>query len=301
MALKKLGDLVKIAADRGTRRLVVAVAQDDDVLRAVKSATDAGLIIPILVGDRESILKASKIAEFELKDIEIVHEPDKQLACSKAVKKVSEGHADILMKGLVSTGMFVKAILNKDAGLLQGTLLSHVAFFESPYYHKVFCVTDAALNIAPDMNEKAGIIQNAVGLYHSLGIKMPKVAVLAAVETINPKMEATVHAAMLAAMQKRNQLEGCIVDGPLALDNAISLEAARHKGIASEVAGDADILVTPDLNSGNILYKSLIFLGGAVTAAMVIGATIPVVLTSRADSDKSKFLSIALAAATKRD
>ena len=200
------------------------------------------------------------------------------------------------MKGLVSTGVFVKAILNKDNGLMTGSLLSHIAFFETPHYHKLLCVTDAALNIQPDLQEKAGIIQNAVGAMHRLGNRLPKVAVLAAVETVNPKMEATVHASMLTLMQKRNQIEGCLVDGPLALDNAVSAEAASHKGIISEVAGDADILVTPDLNTGNVLYKSLIFLGGARTAAVVVGASVPVVLTSRADSDQSKFLSIALAA-----
>jgi phosphate butyryltransferase len=201
------------------------------------------------------------------------------------------------MKGMVTTGMLMKAVLDKGNGLMLGSLLSHIAFFESPYYHKLICVTDAALNIAPDLQEKAGIINNAVNALHRLGIALPKVGILAAVETVNPKMEATVHAAMLVAMQKRNQIRGCLIDGPLALDNAISAEAAHHKGIVSEVAGDADILLAPEITSGNILYKSLIFLGGAVTAAMVVGASVPVVLTSRSDSDKSKFLYIALAAA----
>ena len=203
----------------------------------------------------------------------------------------------ILMKGMVTTGMLMKAVLDKGNGLMSGNLLSHIAFFESPYYHKLLCITDAALNIAPDLHEKAGIIINAVNALHRLGIALPKVGILAAVETVNPKMEATIHAAMLVAMQKRNQIRDCLIDGPLALDNAISAEAARHKGIVSEVAGDADLLVAPEITSGNILYKSLIFLGGAVTAAMIVGASVPVVLTSRSDSDKSKFLSIALAAA----
>ena len=180
------------------------------------------------------------------------------------------------------------------------SLLSHVAFFESPYYHKILCITDAALNISPDLSEKAAIIKNAVAILHRLGVALPKVAILAAVETVNPKMEATLHAAMLVTMQKRNQIQGCLIDGPLALDNAVSAEAAHHKGIVSEVAGDADILVAPDLNSGNILYKSLIFLGGAIDCCHCCRCTVPVVLTSRADSDKSKFLSIALAAAIDR-
>ncbi len=197
----------------------------------------------------------------------------------------------------MNTGQLVKAIIDKEYGLLNGKLLSHIAFFESPYYHKVLCITDAALNISPDFEEKVAIVNNAVGVYHRLGVKNPLVAVLAPVETVNPKMEATIHASMLTQMQKRKQIEGCIIDGPLALDNAVSYEAAKHKGLNSEVAGNADILLAPDLNAGNMLYKSLNFLGGAVCAAIVAGASIPVVLTSRADQDKSKYLSIALAVA----
>ena len=296
--LKSLNDLVRIAAGKGYRTLVVAVAQDEDVLKAVKAAAAANLIVPILVGNRREIESAASMAGYDVSGVELVHEPDKQMACEKAVELVRNGKGQILMKGLVSTGLLVKAILSKENGLLRGSLLSHVAFFESPHYHKIFCVTDAALNISPDITEKADIIRNAIGVYHALGIMQPRVAALAAVETVNPKMEATVHAALLTAMQKRNQITGCLIDGPLALDNAISADAAAHKGITSDVAGNADILLTPDLNCGNILYKSLNFLGGSVTAAMVVGASVPVVLTSRADSDTSKFLSIALAAAT---
>ncbi len=210
---------------------------------------------------------------------------------------IADGKARILMKGLVSTGVLMKAFLDKELGLTKGNLLSHVALFESPYYHKIICVTDAALNISPDMNEKVVIIQNAVNLYHALGIALPKVGILAAIETVNPKMEATLHAAAFKTMNQRNQITGCIIDGPFALDNAVSAEAAAHKNIISDVAGDVDILVTPEINSGNILYKSLIFLGGAITAAVITGGAVPVVLTSRADSEKSKYLSIALAVA----
>jgi len=296
MTLKSLGNFVDIAAQKGKKRLVVAVAQDVDVLRAIKSALQSGFVIPVLIGDKTEISISAEHAEFDLSGIEIFHEPDKQQACVNAVKMVRNGQADILMKGLVSTGVLVKAILDKDFGLLKESLLSHLAFFETPYYHKILCITDAALNISPDFNEKIAIVKNAVSTYHKLGISTPRVAILAPVETVNPKMEATLHGAMLTQMQKRNQIEGCIIDGPLALDNAVSADAARHKGLISEVAGDTDILVAPDLNSGNMLYKSLNFLGGAVAAAIVAGASVPVVLTSRADQDKSKFLSIALAA-----
>jgi phosphate butyryltransferase len=295
--VKRLEDLVDMAAKKGRRTLIVAVAQDKDVLLAVKSAAEAGLIIPVLVGDPEEIKAEAKEAGFDISNIDIFPVADKQQACNIAAGMARDNKGSILMKGMVTTGILMKAVLDKGNGLMSGGLLSHIAFFESPYYHKLICLTDAALNINPDLQEKAGIINNAVNALHRLGVPMPKVGILAAVETVNPKMEATTHAAMLVAMQKRNQIRGCLIDGPLALDNAVSAEAAHHKGIVSEVAGDADILLAPEITSGNILYKSMIFLGGAVTAAMIVGASVPVVLTSRSDSDRSKFLSIALAAA----
>lgn len=297
MTFKSLGNFVDAAAQKSVKRIAVAVAQDEDVLRAIHAAMQAGFIVPLLVGNKHEIRTAAEKAGFNVSGVEVMHETDKQMACIKTVGLVRECKADILMKGMVSTGILVKAILDKDNGLTDGNLLSHVAFFETPYYHKVLCITDAALNIQPDLSEKIAIVRNAVLTCQKLGILTPKVAILAPVETVNPKMEATVHGAMLTMMQKRNQIGGCIIDGPLALDNAISADAARHKGLSSEVAGDADILVAPDLNAGNMLYKSLNFLGGAVAAAVVAGARVPVVLTSRADLDKSKFLSIALAAA----
>ena len=295
--MKRLEDLVNMAAQKGRRTLIVAVAQDKDVLLAVKSASDAGLINPLLVGDPDEIKVAAREAGLDISNIDLFPVTDNQQACNMAAGMARDRKGSILMKGMVTTGILMKAVLDKGNGLMSGSLLSHIAFFESPYYHKLICVTDAALNISPDLQEKAGIINNAVDALHRLGVALPKVGILAAVETVNPKMEATTHAAMLVAMQKRNQIRGCLVDGPLALDNAISAEAAHHKGIISDVAGDADILLAPDITSGNILYKSLIFLGGAITAAMIVGASVPVVLTSRSDSDKSKFLSIALAAA----
>jgi phosphate butyryltransferase len=297
MTLKSLEKLVDLARKKGTKKLVVAVAEDDDVLSAVSKAKENGFIEPLLIGDKNHIREAAKKAGFDISAIEIIHEPVPANACSVAAHMIAERKAKILMKGMVSTYILMKAFLDKELGLTKGNLLSHVALFESPYYHKLICVTDAAMNIAPDVNEKVIIIQNAVELYHALGISMPKVGILAAVETVNPKMEATIHAAIFKAMNQRHQITGCVIDGPFALDNAVSAEAALHKNIISDVAGDADILVAPDINSGNILYKSLNFLGGAVTAAIITGGAVPVVLTSRADSEKSKFLSIALAAA----
>ncbi|HEX2393890.1 MAG TPA: bifunctional enoyl-CoA hydratase/phosphate acetyltransferase, partial [Bacteroidales bacterium] len=289
MELKSLSQLVDMASGKGIRRLVVAVAQDEDVLKAVSLAMQKGLIVPVLVGNRDEITQLASEHEIFISGAEIVHEPNRGQACITAVKMIRAGQGDVIMKGMVSTGQFVKAILDKEYGLLKGGLLSHVAFFESSFYHKILGVTDAALNIAPELSEKVSIVQNAISVYHKLGIMKPLIAILAPVETVNPKIESTVHAAMLTQMQKRNQLEGCIIDGPLALDNAVSFEAAKHKGLVSDVAGNADLLVAPDLNAGNMLYKSLNFLGGAVCAAIVAGASVPIVLTSRADEDKSKF------------
>jgi phosphate butyryltransferase len=297
MTLKSLEKLVDLARKRGMKKLVVAVAEDDDVLSAVGKAQENDFIEPLLIGDKDRIKEAAKKAGYDISSVEIVHEPVPANACSVAARMIAEKKAKILMKGMVSTSILMKAFLDKELALTKGNFLSHVALFESPYYHKLICVTDAAMNIAPDLNEKVIIIQNAVGIYHALGISIPKVGILAAVETVNPKIEATLHAAALKAMNQRNQITGCIIDGPFALDNAVSAEAARHKNITSDVAGDVDILVAPEINSGNILYKSLNFLGGAVTAAIITGGAVPIVLTSRADSEKSKFLSIALAAA----
>ena len=201
------------------------------------------------------------------------------------------------MKGNVSTGPLLKVVLDKEKGLRKGATLSHVAFMETPYYHKLLCVTDAAVNVAPEFKDKVEMINNAVEAFHKLGNEEPKVAVIGAVEVVNPKMEATEHAALLTLMNRRRQIKGCIIDGPLALDNAVSKEAADHKGIISDVAGDCDIILTPDINGGNILYKSLNFLGGATAGAVIMGAMVPIVLTSRSDSEKSKLCSIALAAA----
>lgn len=297
MELKSLEQFVEMAARKGPVKLVVAAAQDEDVLKAVSKATQKQLIVPVLIGNKDEIECIASKYEIDISGAEIVNETDRSRACVVAVKMVKSGAGQVLMKGMISTSQFIKAVLDKENGLLKGGLLSHLAFFQTAYYHKILAITDAALNIAPDLNEKVSIVQNAVSVYHRLGIAEPLIAILAPVETVNPKIESTVHAAMLTQMQKRNQLVGCKIDGPLALDNAISAEAALHKGLVSEVAGNADLLVTPDLDSGNMLYKSLNFLGGAVSAAIVAGATVPVVLTSRADEDKSKFLSIALAVA----
>lgn len=297
MTIKSLNDLVSIAKGKETRRLAVAAAADRPVLEAVKNACHEGIIVPVLVGNKDEIEKICKEIDFDLTGIEIYEENNPAVSSIKAVALIKEGKADILMKGLVSTAPLLKAVLDKEKGLTKGSTLSHFALVESPYYHKLIGITDAAMNIAPEFGEKINIINNSVEVFHRLGIKNPKVAIVGPLEVVNPKIESTTHAAMLNVMNRRGQIQGCIVDGPFAIDNAVSKEAAEHKGIVSDVAGDADILVAPDLNSGNILYKTLMFMGGSTSAAVIMGAKVPIVLTSRADTEKSKMMSIALAAA----
>jgi phosphate butyryltransferase len=291
---RKIDDLKELALQKGRKRLTIAVAEDNNILGAVMVAKNLGVIAPIFIGDKEIIKRISLEEDFIIGESEIVNEPDHEKACMLAAQIVSEGKADILMKGLIQTGTFLKSILHKEFNLLTGNLLSHFAIFESPYYHKLFALSDAAMNIAPTLDEKTSITKNAIEIMRFLGVEVPKVAIITAVETVNPKMLATVDAHELKLKAENGEFGSCFVDGPLALDNAISIEAAKHKGINSLVAGDADILIAPDIQSGNILYKSLNFLGNARCAAIIAGAKIPVVLTSRADSEESKFLSILL-------
>ena len=292
---KSFKALLELAQKKGPKKVAVAVAQDKDVLSAIKNATELNIAIPVLVGDKEQILAVANELSFDLKNIEIIHEADTTMACRIATELVSSGKADVLMKGLIDTSVIMKQVLDGEIGLRTGNVISHVAVFDVPTYHKVFIVTDAAMNISPDLKQKKEIIENAVVLAKSLDIETPKVAVLAAKEKVSPKMEATVHAKELADMNKRGEITGCLVDGPFALDNAVSKESAILKGIDSEVAGDADILLTPDIDAGNVLYKALTFLGNAKSAGLIVGTTAPIVLTSRADNEEAKLNSIALA------
>lgn len=295
--IKHLTELVEIAKSKRTRKIAVAAAADQDVLEAIQNSQKEGIVEPILVGNKDNIHQICKKIQFNIDELELYNIPDRLEASLKAASLVREGEAEILMKGLVSTGILLKAVLDKDHGLRKGEVLSHVAVFESPFYHKLLGVTDAAMNVYPELHEKIAIIKNAVELFHLLGHENPKVAIVGSVETINPKMEATMHAATISMMNYRRQIKGCIIDGPLAIDNAVSRKSAEQKDIISNVAGDVDIILAPNIDGANILYKALNFLGGASSAAVIMGATAPVVLTSRADSEKSKYLSIALAAA----
>ncbi len=267
------------------------------VLSAVIRAKAENLVDPILVGDTGKILELSNKYGINIEDIPLLEEKDPVKACVLAIDLIRNAEADILMKGLVSSAPLLKAVLDRKKGLRKNNVLSHAALFEIPSYHKLLAVTDAAMNVNPGVDDKRNIIENAVEVYQRLGIENPKVAVLGPVEKVNPKIQSTVDAEQLRELNRTGKITGCIVDGPLALDIAVSPEAAKHKGIKGPVAGDADILITPDLDSGNILYKSLTFLGNSVSAAIIMGAQVPIVLTSRADSEQSKLMSIALASA----
>lgn len=291
-----LEDLVSQAKNQQVKPVIaVAEAGDQEVMESVLRAYKEGIAHFILFGNAEVISDwLEKNTNDSTPGIEIVP-TNTATAAIEAVKAVHDGKADILMKGLVSTSVLLKAVLNKEFGLRTGKVLSHVAAFEIAGYDRLIFVTDAAMNINPDLNQKSQILQNAIDFVQQTGIDQPKTAVLAAVENVNPAMQATLDAASLTVMNLRNQITGGIVEGPLALDNAISMEAAAHKGIAGNVAGKADILLVPNIETGNILYKSLIYFARAKVGAVICGAKAPIVLTSRADSSESKYLSIALA------
>ncbi|MDO4719330.1 MAG: phosphate butyryltransferase [Peptostreptococcaceae bacterium] len=298
--MKNFGDILAIAKRRGSRRLAVACAADEAVLLAVDSARKEGVATAILVGDRPKMEEIAKECGIDLSNYEVIDEPDLAAASLEAVKLVSSGKADILMKGLVDTSIILKAVLNKEVGLRTGKPLSHVVAFKADAFDRVLFVTDAAMTLAPDLEGKKHIIENAVSVAHALGIEEPKVAVLCAKEKVDEKMSCTLDAHELEEMNKKGEISGCLVGGPFALDNAVSEEAAEHKGIHHPVAGKADILLVPDLEAGNILYKSITFIATAMSAGLIVGASAPIVLTSRADSHSAKFNSIVLGVMTSK-
>jgi phosphate acetyltransferase len=265
---------------------------------ALEAALEAGakrLIDPVLVGPVRTIEEIARKAGLELRGARLVDAPDSVASARKAVELVREGQAEVLMKGSLHTDELLGAVVAREGGLRAGRRISHVFIMDVPTYHKVLVVTDAAINIAPTLEDKVDICQNAIDLCRAFGIERPKVAILAAVETVNSKMPATIDAAALCKMADRGQIKGGLLDGPLAFDNAISKEAAGIKGIKSEVAGDPDILLAPDLESGNMMAKQLSFLANADSAGLVLGAKVPVILTSRADSLRSRIASCAVA------
>ena len=295
--LNKISDLKDLALKNKPKKLVLAAAGDEHSIDAVIEAYKMGVIIPILVGRKDEIKRlmadCKDIDKFEIYDLS----NDKEIV-KKAVSLVVNGNADILMKGNVTTATLLKGVLNKEYGMHKKSFLSHFALFEIPNYHKLLAITDVALNILPSLEHKVHIVENAVNFIRKIGIEEPKIAALSAIEMVNEKMPSTMDAALLSIMQRRGQIKHCIIDGPLAFDNAISLESKKQKKLGGEVAGNADILLVPNVESGNILYKSLVAFADAKVAGIVLGAEFPIVLTSRADSEETKLNSILLAAAS---
>jgi len=292
--VRTLDELKDAAKGVGRLSIAIAVADDRDVLEAVKMAMDFGIVSPILVGRKTRIEAMLKDLSINVADVEVVDIEDDAEASLEAVRLVSSGKASLLMKGMVKTATFLKAVLNKEVGLRTGRILSHVFLIEPPYADRFYGIADGGINMYPTLQEKVQILQNTVMLYHALGYEIPKVAVLAAVEVVNPDMPATVDGAALSKMADRKQIKGVEVDGPLALDNAVSEVAARHKGIESSVAGRADILLVPDIEAGNMMGKVMLEMSGGRGAGLVVGAKRPVVLTSRIDTPETRFLSICL-------
>ncbi|MFT3738618.1 MAG: bifunctional enoyl-CoA hydratase/phosphate acetyltransferase [Breznakibacter sp.] len=294
---KSLSDLQNlIQRNHQRKRLVLAVSADAHSLGAVSRAYHAGIVEPVLVGDRTETEKIIHQMGIDMPESVFVQETDPEKAVETAIRLVHDHKADILMKGNVPTPVLLRGVLNKEWGLRSGRLLSHFALFEVNSYHKLIGVTDVAMNIAPNLQDKIAIVENSVKYMNKLGVRKPKVAVLGAIEMVNENMQATLDAALLSKMNQRDQIKNCIIDGPLAFDNAISFDSAEHKRIKSDVAGDTDILLIPDIEVGNVLYKTLVFFAHAKVGSIVLGASAPIVLTSRSDSEQSKYDSILLAA-----
>ncbi len=297
MPIKKLSELVTKVKSLPKMRVAVAAGEDPHTIEAVAKGVNEGMIDATLTGNETRIKKVASEYSIDPSIFKIIDTPDEKTAAKKAVELVNSGDADFLMKGLMGSATYMRAILDKEKGLLPPKkTLSHVTILEIPSYHKLLIGTDVAVLIAPDLGQKVEMISYATSIAHGLDIENPKVAILAAVEKVNPKMDATMDAAILTQMNRRGQIKGCIVDGPLAMDLAVSAESKEIKGVDSEVAGDADILMFPDIEAGNIFYKATAYLANAKLAAIVVGAKVPCVLTSRADSEDSKFYSLALAA-----
>lgn len=291
-------DLARLMTSvRGPRRVAVAAAGDAHVLAAVHEARLEGLIRPILFGDPVAIAGAAREVGLDLGKADVRPAASNDEAAELAVRAVSGGEADILMKGLLDTSVLLRAVLNKEWGLRAGKLLSHVLVYDVPGadFGRLFFMSDGAMNIEPDLKAKITIVENAVAVAHALGVAQPKVAMLAAVEVVNPDMSTAVDDAIISKMGDRGQIKGASIDGPLALDNAVSLEAARIKNISSPVAGRADVLIVDDIDVGNVFYKTLVYFARARVAGVIMGARAPIVLTSRADSEEAKFNSLALA------
>jgi len=294
--VSKFSDLISQLKQNQSKNIAVALAEDPEVLIALEKARKAGIANGILTGNPNKINAILKKTNIEEKHYEIISAGDETTAVGLAVGLVRNNQAQVLMKGICSTATFLKAILDKEKGLRFGKIISHLSVFESPQYHKLFMMSDAAMNIAPDLATKISITENAISAAHKLGYESPKVAIISAIEKVNADgIPSSADAAIIAKMGDRNQIKGAIIDGPLAIDNAFSLQSCKVKKLKSPVGGDADICIVPNIETGNAFYKPLTILGNARVGGIILGAKVPVVLTSRADSEDSKYLSIVTA------
>ncbi len=284
----RFDDLIPMAKKKGRKRIAIAGAKKLSEIQAAIQGMEMGLVTPILVGEED------KLPDNLPDGVQVVPANSDTDAVEKAVKFVSSGEADILMKGSVPTSMFLKGVLNKEWGLRGKGVLSHVALLDLPEYHKLLIITDGGMCINPDLETKISILKNAIEFTHSIGIENPKVGILAAVEVVNQDMEETIDASIISKMASRGQINGAIVDGPLAMDILISKEAAEIKGVSSPVAGDVDIILVPDITTGNSVAKALLYLAKGKAAGAVVGTSRPVVMLSRADSPETKFNSLIL-------
>ncbi|PZC53010.1 MULTISPECIES: bifunctional enoyl-CoA hydratase/phosphate acetyltransferase [unclassified Mesotoga] len=290
--MRSFSELISLAKAKGPRRVVLVGSEDREGIKALKFAFDEGIAVPVFVGDEE---RTNEILDEEGLKGEVMGASSSEEACEKGIRLVNSGYADIVLKGLVKTSTLLKAVLNKEWGLRSGKILSHIAALEVPAIDRIVFVTDGGMVIRPDLPTKISIIENAVSFLKSLGYEKPKVALVAAVETVNEDMPETLEAAVISKMGQRGQIIDCEIDGPLGIDNALSSFAAEVKKVTGPVAGRADLLVVPDIASGNFLGKSAVYFAGGKIAGLILGASAPIVIVSRADSSPSKLASIALA------
>jgi phosphate butyryltransferase len=298
MVIKNFDELIKkVQSFEGKKKVAVAAAHDEHAMEAVFHAAENNIVEPVFIGYKEKIKEIAAKLGKTVSDDSIIETADDIEAAAKAVELARNGQVDFIMKGKLQTADLLRAVVDKEKGLRTGKVMSHVSIQEVPSYHKLLITTDGGMMMYPDLEQKKKIIENAVEVLHSLGYENPKVAVLAAVETVNPKMPESVDAGKLKEMNQNGEINGCIVEGPISYDIAMNKESGEIKGFVSPVAGDPDILIVPNITCGNILGKCLVYSAGAKMAGFIVGAKVPIVLTSRGSSSEEKYLSLVLSAA----
>jgi phosphate butyryltransferase len=294
MAITTFAQLMEEAKKVGPKTVAIAAAQEKESLLAAQDAETQDIAECILVGDRATLTEIAQQGSIDIRRMMVIHEPEPKQAARKVMELVRLGHAQMAMKGAIETGDFLRAALDSEVGLRVGRLLTHVGIFEIPGFDRLIFISDAGVVVAPSMEQKIEIVQNAIYVAQRLGVEQPKVAILAATEMVNPKIPTTLDAANLSKMADRGQIKGGLIDGPLALDNAISLESAQIKGIKSEVAGRADILIPPDVEAANVLVKAIAYFAKGNMAGVVVGGKSPIIMASRSDPHETKLVSMAL-------